>query len=891
VLLLFSEGRDWNYKKRGIVQVNETTRRASSNSRVLYGLTAVIASLGAFLTLHLWQMHAAIPLYYSNGGDELIMLAWTKAIIEDGWYSNISHLGAPLGMSFGDFPVPNLLHMAILRVVTLLIPNAVIAVNLYYLAGFPLIAMISAYVLRRLGMTWPTSITISVVYAFLPMRFMRNEGHLFYAQYYLVPILILALIWIFRDHALFDYVRRRPTRDGYIFLVGLLAVSWDNEYNAVFGMSLLFVAGVSSVVRTRALRGAAAAAVGILVILVGVELELLPTTIYERQHGADAAAIVRPPNASEIYALTLAQLVLPIQNHRINKFAAKRAFFDAGLPLLINENSSASLGALGALGFIGSLGALLLYRAERNDELWPDLARINLAAFLLATVGGVGALISYYFVPELRAYNRISPLIGFVSLVIVAIAFDIGRRKWLARPSMDRAWYGGLALIAVLAILDQTSVAYIPAYAADQQAYSQDGAFAAAIEQRLPSNAEIYQIPHILFPEGPPVQQLGSWDQSALYLQSHTLRYSFGVTRGRETDAWQQQVDGLSPRPFLEELILAGFDGIVVYRSGYADHGTSEEAALTAQLGEAPMARDDGAMAFYDLSKLRASYVSGVGSATANRVRAAVLAPSVDVSLGVGFYGIESSGEDQWTWAGKAATLSVNNLANAAIPVTLNILAETARSGPATLRISGPQRSLKAAAIDGKGKRILLKFLAPRGASSVAFSTDAKPLVVLGDPRDLRFRLLDWTISDSVVFDAAGRVGRMLDHVSANGVAYLSAAFDEGCYGTEANAGNSWHWCGNVAEMTLENNSGHTRVAELEYSLKTAKPAPVSVRVAGKSRTFLSTPQGSAVQQSVLLPPGRTALRMSSIAQPVVAPGDPRRLVIQISNLRLEAPR
>ena len=43
-----------------------------------------------------------------------------------------------------------------------------------------------------------------------------------------------------------------------------------------------------------------AAAAGILVIFVGVELELLPTTLYQKQHGTNTAAIIRPPQASEI---------------------------------------------------------------------------------------------------------------------------------------------------------------------------------------------------------------------------------------------------------------------------------------------------------------------------------------------------------------------------------------------------------------------------------------------------------------------------------------------------------------------------------------------------------------------------------------------------------------
>ena len=188
---------------------NPHSVRASTSSRLLYLLTAVLASLAAIVVMHLWRMHPHVPLYYANGGDEFVVLTWTKALIDDGWYTTISHLGAPYGMSFGDFPVPNLLHIVILRAITLVIPNAGLAVNLYFLAAFPLIALASAYVLRRLKVSWPVSVAVSVVYALLPFRFLRNIAHLYYAQYYLTPILVLAIVWVLRDHPLFDRERRR----------------------------------------------------------------------------------------------------------------------------------------------------------------------------------------------------------------------------------------------------------------------------------------------------------------------------------------------------------------------------------------------------------------------------------------------------------------------------------------------------------------------------------------------------------------------------------------------------------------------------------------------------------------------------------------------------------
>jgi phosphoglycerol transferase len=863
--------------------------RSSTSSRLLYLLTAVFASLAAIGVMHLWSMHPHVPLFYANGGDELIVLTWTKALIDDGWYTTISHLGAPYGMSFGDFPVPNLLHLIILRAITLVIPNAGLAVNLYYLAGFPLIALACAYVLRRLRVSWPVTMAISVVYAMLPFRFLRNEAHLYYAQYYLTPILVLAVIWVWRDQPLFDAGRRRPTRDGYIFLAGLLAISWDNEYSAVFAMLFLALAAVASYVRTRAWRGVIAAVAGILIVFVGVEVELLPTTIYQRQHGSDAAAIVRPAQASEIYALRFAQLVLPIEGHRVAFLARRRARFDSGMPELANESSSATLGVLGALGFVGSLAALLILRL-REDELWPDLARLNLAAFLLATIGGVGAIISYYFVPELRAYNRISPLIAFVSLAAVATALEIIRQRWFSRRSNDAVWRGILVVVAILAILDQTSSSYVPAYGADQQAYIGDVAFAATLEQRLPPNAALYQIPHVLFPEGPLVEQLGSWDQTALYLHSTTLRYSFGATRGREADAWQQNTEALPVHSFIEQLVMAGFDGILVYRTGYADRGVAEETALTAQLGASPLVSPNGNVSFYDLSKIRAAFIARAGVAAAATVRDTVLNSRVNVALGDGFYATEPCGTETCNWGQKTATLVINNAAVTPIPVTLDVLATTARPQTASLNLAGPAGAMKRAAIDAAGKNITLQFVAPPGTSQVELTTDARPRPASGDEPDRRFRLLDWNVRAASVAAAAAQMNALLSPVTASISANITLGFGAGCYGPETANGSAWHWCGNTGELTLRNDSGETYAAQLQYSLTTAQPSSVSVRLGKRLSVYRSLPQGNAVQQPIVIPPGQTTLQFGTTAQPVVAPSDPRRLVLQISNFRIVEP-
>lgn len=595
---------------------------------MFYAATAALSFLAAFLVMQLWNMSLNVPFYYSRGGDELPTLVWVKAMIDDGWVNTISHLGAPGALSTGDFPVSSILHLAILKVLTFAFHDVGIPTNLYFLAGFALIGVFSAYALRRLGISWPAAMMVSIAYAVLPMRFYRNEAHLAYGQYYLYPILALAVLWVYRSAKLFDPSRRRPTRDGWIFVAGLLGVAWDNPYLAAFAIMLLVLAGLAAAVRTRAWSGPLAAVAGIAILVVGVEVTMLPNTLYVIQHGKNPVAMDYQPEDTEIYALTLPQLILPIQSHRIPALAELRERFDAGIPMFTNENSSASLGFLGALGFIGSVCALVLLRIKTFDALWPDLARLNVATFLLITVGAAGALVGFYFEPDLRGYNRFSPMIGFLSLAVMAIVLDTVRRRLPELRAWNRAWIAALIVIGLLAIADQTSATFIPNYAADRQAFSGDATFAAVLERHFAPNAALYQIPYVPFPVSPPVQGLGQWEETALFLQSHTLRYSFGSTNGRPSGDWQAYVATLPPRQFIEQLTVAGFDGVLVYRRGYEDNGAAIERSLASLLAQRPIVRQDGSIAAFDMSELEARYVARVGADAAGRVRADVLQPS-----------------------------------------------------------------------------------------------------------------------------------------------------------------------------------------------------------------------------------------------------------------------
>ena len=161
--------------------------------------------------------------------------------------------------------------------------------------------------------------------------------------------------------------------------------------------------------------------------------------------------------------------------------------------------ASANLGAVGAVGFLILVG-MLLWRgraaAGERQPLLSTLAGLNLAALLLATTGGFGALFALLVSPHIRTYARMHVYIAFFALFCVALLLE---RLWRTRR---RAGVLLTAAVAFVGLLDQTTPAMVPPYAARARAYRADAAFVHSLEAQLPTGAQIFQLPYLRFPEG-----------------------------------------------------------------------------------------------------------------------------------------------------------------------------------------------------------------------------------------------------------------------------------------------------------------------------------------------------------------------------------------------------
>jgi phosphoglycerol transferase len=573
---------------------------------------AAVLAVCLFVLNGIFKVRSAdLGVPFTTTSDGMVYVTWAKGMLENGWYLHNPALGAPAGQDMHDYPVPDLLHLLSLKLLSLVYRDAGTTVNVFFLLGFPLAALTAFFALRRLQVSAVPAGVAALLYAFLPYHLLRSEKHLFLSAYYLVPLAVLVVLGLYRDARFLH----RPSAAGA--LVVCLLVGLAGVYYAFFTCFFLGVAAAAACCYRRKVCPLLPAGILIAVITGGVVASVSPTLIYHHQHGPNPEAVDRAPEGAELYGLKLTQLLLPVNRHRVEALAHARAVYsNSPATPLITENEFATLGLAGAVGFLILVGRLLWRRPDTAPQLLDALAVLNVFAVLLATVGGFGSLFAFYVTPMIRAYNRVSVFLGFFALAAVALLLDALWRRFAVRSWPGRAL--GVACAAGLlgmCLLDQVPPGLFLTHVAREGQYRSEGAFVHQIEAAVPPGTMVFQLPYTPFPESPPPGRMFDYDHFRAYLHSHTLRWSYGAMRGRAGDRWQREVAGKPLPEMVEALTLAGFGGIYLDRLGFADDGTAVEAQLTRLLGVSPLVSGDGRLSFFSLSdytrRLRQEFSDG----------------------------------------------------------------------------------------------------------------------------------------------------------------------------------------------------------------------------------------------------------------------------------------
>jgi len=731
-------------------------------SILLYGATAVLSVVLLALVIQLWQADWKVPIG-PVPPDLLLHAEIVKAMLDNGWYYKNAFLGAPGELLFLDFPYSPNLPMAFLKVLSLFFSNYATLLNIYFVLGFPLIALAALFSFRRFGVSPAPAMLASLLFSLLPYHFLRGENHLFYSAYFMVPLAGMVALELCRG----DLVVGRTPWSARIppdpplramvspkFLAALVTCSlsaFDSPYYSFFAVFFCATAGLYAFVgRTPRSAGdppvallrspLVAAALLIASIFISAELNIAPALIHKWRYGANSHVATRGDVEAEVFGLKIDQLLLPMTNHRLPALSSLKQQYNQLAPLVNQENDAESLGLIGSAGFLILIGILL------SGKKWPlltELSLLNLTAILLGTIAGFGALISFAVLPLVRGYARISIYIAWFSFFAVAFAIDQAFRRF---PRLQRFQWPLCGALLLFGVRDQTSPAFVPPYAEIRNEFHNNRDFVSRIEEALPQGSMVFQLPYMFFPENGSVNLMPDYSHLHGYLNSRKLRWSYGVMRGRPIDEWQKEISAKPPSEMVRPLVLRGFAGIYIDRFGYPDKGKAIESELGQALGSGPLLESENKrLAFFSLLPFAAKWKAGTPPEKWLQLEKAER-ERLSLFWTGGFSGLEVDSFKRWRWCASKGTLVFDNPASETREMEISTRLATGQPGEANLWIEGLfSDHLK---ISGAGVLYHKVFQVPPGAHQLRFSCDAPRVIAPSDSRQLVFTMENFQCRD-----------------------------------------------------------------------------------------------------------------------------------------------
>lgn len=709
------------------------------SDRGLYLAVAAISSVLAYLALELWRADLTVPLVY--WGDALAIGSHFKTIIETGWYESNALLGAPAGQVYHDFPTADNLNFLAAKILGWFTTDWALAVNLYFLIGFPLAAVTMTYLLRSCGVSKAMTLALAPLFAIAPYHFMRGIGHLFLASYFIIPLSLALVVRVLRGKRIWGLRRTatpwmRPFGRGAATFAIIALTATAQTYYAIFFLILLAFAGIAAFIARRRSRRFVGAALAGVVTVVGMLVNMLPDMVYAWLHGANPTGLERGHIEAETFALKLTQLLLPWPGHRIGALREVRALYDD------NYGGTAEFPALGAVAAVGlvALFLVLAYAATRlgarrvadqhvrqRVNLLGGVAALAFVAFIFSTVGGLSTIISFV-TTSLRGWNRMSIYIAALSLLAVGIILDLAIRAVVRRGglrSTGRAVLAGSLAVTLLVVgfVDQTPADAGREYGPVADRFRADAAWFQQVERVAGPGATIMQLPYQSFPEDVgPTGVLGS-EVLVPYLHTHGIAWTGGGIKGRPTAEWTEVLESqYSPQQISALAVVAGITGIHLDRASMFDAPRNQlESGLSAVLGP-PLESADGRYAYYDLAPL-AEQVASVSREIREAAAARVVNPVTINDRGDFIREFDDAGRVRSTQRGLGATLELINDSHTAVSGVLELdvsFSPSAGAVPDRLTLRLPDGTTRDITLDVDAARVRVPLIVQPGKSTVA---------------------------------------------------------------------------------------------------------------------------------------------------------------------------
>jgi phosphoglycerol transferase len=712
-------------------------RRVCANHRLRFRTVAIdvvvawmiIAVVLAWL-LRPWDLSLRSPFAY--GGDGLFYAMNVKSILQGGWMQETARLGAPFGQELYDFPIGgDNGNYLLIKGIGLFSGDWALVMNVFYLLQFFTTALTSYVCARTLGVGRRSCVVIAVLYSLAPFHFLRL-GHLMLAHYAVLPLGVLLALRAADGLSLRSPAGSR--RSVLLWLAVCACVGSFGAYWGIFSLMTIACAAVLAAAVHRTVRPLVAAIIVGGVTSTVMVANQLGTLLYRREHGPNSQVARRSPIEIDMFGLRPIQLITPAPGTRLGFLRGMGRTLSAGY----ESEPSMHLGVVLAAVFCTMLVWLATGAIRPTGRETAPIARLlavlTVIWLLVATTGGFDWLVRLVSFDRVRGWNRASILIAF--MVALWGAFVVV--PWIARVAerlqLAKVWLSVLAAaVIVVGVVDQTGRGNLPARDWYDYVHRSDRDFFVGIEADLPTGAMVFQLPVRRFPEDIPTHMSGDYDLLRPYIATEDLRWSYGGMKFREAE-WQQLLASAPADDLLDDLVAAGFQGLLIDRFGYADNGADLESSLTALTGQQPRVSTDGRWAYVPVLRALSSL-----SDAALAARRQWLFSTPMLSLDTGCWGWERSDDGPFGWCGASGTFIAVVPEPSSEPSTMRLAVE-APTGPASITLSGEGVDITAP-IGVERSVIEVPVAAGQQYVPIDFTTDAAAVVVPGDARRLNVQI------------------------------------------------------------------------------------------------------------------------------------------------------
>jgi hypothetical protein len=706
-------------------------------------LTAIAAGLlGVLLVFLRMRLDLAVPVLY--WGDALYHTVLVKALAEGTWNYHIARLGAPFGWDAVDFPLGATLDFAFIKILTAIVHNPFLSINLYWLLTIVMAGAFAALFFRSLQISPFASAFFAALFAITPYVFYRAIGQLT-SQQFIVPAVAYLGIGLARGDVFgiseSNRASERPNTPRRILLVRLaicVAIGLTYIYWAFFACIVIAIGCLIGLFRFRNQKIVLVALLYMTIIGAASVADKSGSLLYWYRNGYNRALQFKTPAETDIYGLRIRQMLTPIHHHPIPLMRSVRDKIVAAFPKdAANESLDAALGTIGLIGFV--ILCCVAVGSPRGGILADARLRLLsgfvVALVLIAEVGGFGSLFNVFVLHEFRAYNRISPFIALFSLAAVAMIVD----SFLAGRKGYSYWLLG-SCVLIFGAFDQIPIARFSNQPNEKRLFYEDKFFIGRLESRLPAGTMIFQLPHTDFPLDARRERMLPFDQARAYLHSKTLRWSWGAMSGRNHD-WTKVTAELPLDQFIERIIFAGFGGLLIDRYGYKD--SEVEQSVLGYLGPASKFDLGGRWVFFDLRAFR-DKLEGALSSEERARREEVAKRPTHVEWLPSFSVSENSPERRFRWCGRNGTIRfVNDSSGRRL---IDVTGKLQQFSPGSFNLFAERKGqLRQFVLSADPVEFHDRFvLEPHSSGEIRMRFDGPLLIAPGDTRELAFQAIDF---------------------------------------------------------------------------------------------------------------------------------------------------